>query len=670
MPLPTRKREIPLPSKHAAWLAAAIASAQLPLIPYLPWWISFVGLSVVMLRVLLDRLQRAPLPPLLLLIASITCAFAIRLHFGYFVGREPCVALLFLLIGLKFLEAANSRDSGALLCLAAFLSIAQFFYAQNIVAAPASLPAVIIISAAFMIVQDKSGTVSSRYAAARAARMLLHGVPLAFIFFVLFPRISGPLWGVPTDNLARPGLSETMEPGAIRDLSLSDDVAFRVDFDGEIPPYGERYWRGPVLTNFDGQIWRTAVSRPLTATSLPDDERRLGYTVTLEPNSQRYYLALDSPASLPPRAHTTSALEVVADAPITRQMRYHQSSVLRSHYSALIDERANLALPYARNPRTREWARELRARHASDTEFIQAVLARFRNDNFVYSLQATVVGDNAIDAFLFDSKLGFCEHYAASFVFALRAAGIPARIVTGYQGGDMNEAGGLRYMIVRQSDAHAWAEAWVDGEWSRYDPTAYVAPARIQRGLGAALARGERIPFLARLEPSWLRTARLELDALNYSWNRWVVGFNAERQRSLWTDAGLGDAQLWKFVAILTLATTLAAGSLALMLLLRRPKREPIVAQWEALCRKLARAGLPRRANEGPLAYGERAAQRWPVYARYLRAATRAYCVLRYGVSRHGEEGEEDAWSQFKRALRALPAVGTLKRTSLAALGS
>jgi transglutaminase-like putative cysteine protease len=623
-------------------------------------WIGVTGLALVAIRLGLEHKGRPPLPASLLLSASVACAVSIRLEFGYFAGREPCVALLFLLIGLKLLEAKQERDATSLLCLAAFLATTQFFYAQNLLAALAALPCLLAVSAGLLVTQGNADAVSWRSTLAAATRMLLHGIPLAFIFFLLFPRISGPLWGIPTDNLSRPGLSDTMEPGTIRDLTLTDDVAFRVDFESEVPAYGERYWRGPVLSYFDGTVWRSAPSIPRPESTLPHGGPVTAYTVTMEPNSQRYFLALDLPASIPPEAYTTPAFELLGRAPITRQLRYRQLSVLRSRYSTgTPPPRFDVGLPRERNARTRAWASELRARYPEDGALAAAVLQRFYQDNFIYSLQATALGDNAIDEFLFETKKGFCEHYASSFVYVLRAAGIPARVVTGYQGGEMNYVGGLEYMIVRQSDAHAWAEAWIDGAWQRFDPTAAVAPARIQRGLGAALGAGERIPFLARLDASWLRNLRLGIDAMNYGWQRWVVGFNTDRQRALWNDAGLGDASTWKLILGMTFGVLLAGGLLAALVLVRPGRRDPVVSAWDRLCARLAGAGLPRRANEGPLAYAGRACMHWPEHAAVLRSAALAYCLLRYGTV---SGRDEDAWATLNRALRRLPGAATLRR--------
>jgi transglutaminase-like putative cysteine protease len=649
----------PLPGPHLVWLAAAIGCAQLPLLTHLPAWVGITGFSLLALRIMLEHRRSPSLPAWTLLLACIAAGIAVRLQYGYLIGREPCVALLFLLVSMKLVEAKSSRDGTSLLCLSAFLTVTQFFYGQSVVSALAAMPAVLTITAAFIVIQHPAESPIWRDAFPRAARMLLQGIPLAFVFFLLFPRISGPLWGVPTDNSGRTGLSDTMEPGWIREVSLSDDVAFRVDFEGDPPPYGFRYWRGPVLSQLDGNVWRSAPVGPRNQPPLPAQGRHVAYTVILEPNNQRYFLALDLPSTTPDDAYVTPAFELKSRTAITRQVRYRQESVLMARHGAVGPGFFDKRLPQTRNPRTRAWSRELRERYPDDQAFTQAVMQNFAREKFVYSLQGTVLGDDTVDEFLFDTKTGFCEHFASAFVYVLRAAGIPARVVTGYLGGEMNTVGGLSYMIVRQSDAHAWAEAWIGGGWQRFDPTSMVAPARLERGLGAALREGEGVPFFARLEASWWRDLRLNLDAVNYGWQRWVVGYNNERQRALWSDAGLGDASVWKLILVLTGSVVAAAGLIALLVLYRRVRVDPVLAAWNKLGARLARAGLPRRPNEGPLAYCTRAAQRWPRHAATLDAAAHAYCVLRYGrVMR----SEDDAWSALRRALSSLPRSRRLRR--------
>ena len=349
-----------------------------------------------------------------------------------------------------------------------------------------------------------------------------------------------------------------------------------------------------------------------------------------------------------------------ASSPISQATRYQQRSTLGDSFPAVSDSerRENLQLP-PNNPRTVAYARELRSSVESDRAFIAAVLARFRNEKFVYTLVPTLLGDNPVDEFLFDSRRGFCEHYAGAFVVLLRAAGIPARVVTGYQGGQINPDGG--YLIVRQSDAHAWGEALLDGVWQRFDPTAAVAPSRVERGLGAALPLGEPVPYLARLDMTWLKSLRLRWDAINYQWQRGVVGFNVERQRDLLRDLGLDTAHPWQLVVFAAVALSVWGAALLGFARMRAMHSDPAVALWSRACRRLSRAGLRRRPDEGPLEYTERAALRWPQCSALLQRIGETYALLRYGPESKDRAGLVVA---LRASVASLPAVRALRTRS------
>ncbi|MBK9117394.1 MAG: transglutaminase domain-containing protein [Betaproteobacteria bacterium] len=326
---------------------------------------------------------------------------------------------------------------------------------------------------------------------------------------------------------------------------------------------------------------------------------------------------------------------------------------------AAFDARGNLGLGKG-NPRTIEFARSLRTQHPDDLEFVGAVLAWFNHENFVYTLAAPFLEHDPVDLFLFETRRGFCEHYASAFVLMLRAAGIPARVVTGYQGGNVNDRGG--YLIVRQSDAHAWAEALIDGQWRRFDPTAAVAPSRIEIGLGGALPAGEPVPFLARLDAAWLKSVQLAWDAFNHDWRRNVVGFNRDRQRSLWREWRLDQFAPWQTVALVTAIVFAWGGLVVGWLMWRRRRQERALVLWDDLNRRLARAGLPRQPHEGPLAFSTRAAQRWPQFAIAFAAIGESFAALRYGPV--PVEREHDALvATLERAIEVLPAPAALRGT-------
>ena len=463
-----------------------------------------------------------------------------------------------------------------------------------------------------------------------------------------------------------------MSPGQISELSLSDAPVFRVDFDGMVPQPRQRYWRGPVLSRFNGTTWSSAALHPGPAPQ-PGNGVAIAYSVTLEPTDKPWLFALEMPAALPRLdsrvgsgtqngefAFFTRDQQLITRPAMQQELRYTARSNLRADYPADTQQEAppNLVLP-AGSERTLAFARELRIDQPDDAGYIRAVLLWFNREKFVYSLSAPQPPGDPTDVFLFETRRGFCEHYASAFVVLLRAAGIPARVVTGYQGGEINPNGG--YMIVRQSDAHAWAEALVDGRWRRYDPTAAVSPSRIELGLGGALPSGERVPFLARLDRSWLKSVRLAWDAVNHDWHRNVVGFNYQRQRSLWRDWGLDRLAPWQVVAGAAGLVFAWAGALAAWLLFRRRRQERTLVLWDDLCRRLARAGLPRMPHEGPTAFAQRAAQRWPQFAIAFAAIGESFASLRYGPVKASRQ-RDALEATLERAIDVLPPAAALRQ--------
>lgn len=674
----------PLTPLQIRWLGLLLLAAQLPQAPHIPMWAALAGTLLVVVRIALLRRDRArPLiapariPSWALAVFAIATAFAVRASFGYLVGRDPSVAFLYILVAIKYLETRTARDGTLLVCLACFLLVTPFFYSQSLLAALAAVPAVVLVGVALDVLAYRGPDAQARFRWATATRrsgvMMLQGLPVALLLFVLFPRLAAPLWGLPQDFGAQTGLSDSMSPGQISDLSLSDAVAFRVDFDDSLPPPRQRYWRGPVFSRFDGRTWRPAF-QGLRGELEPVRGYELAYTVTLEPSNRMSLFALDLPSSMPIIATASGAptapplltrdLQLVTRTPLTQPVRYAQRSVLRSDFPAAgaQDARGNLGLGEG-NPRTLELARELRDKHPDDVGYIRAVLAMFHDEPFVYTLAPPYFERDPVDLFLFDARRGFCEHYASAFTLLLRAAGIPARVVTGYQGGTINPNG--NYMIVRQSDAHAWSEALLGGRWQRFDPTAAVAPSRIEIGLGGALPAGEPVPFLARLDSTWLTGVQLAWDSFNYDWRRNVIGYNRDRQQSLFRDWKLDRFAPWQVVALAGLAV-FAWGALVVgWLMWKRRRQERALVLWDDLNRRLARAGLPRHPYEGPLAFAARAADRWPQFAIAFAAIGESFADLRYGAVDDPPE-REALLATLERAIEVLPAPSALRTAGAA----
>lgn len=631
-------------------LAALLFLVQLPHILHLPVWVSVGGSALVALRIFLlkrpkQRALKILLSPVAITLIAAGSAVLIKADYGYFIGRDPSVAFLFVLVAAKFAEVRRASDATLLLCLAAFLLLTQYFYSQTILSALITLPAVIALAYSLSILRDPANPSKIQEQLKLVATLLVQGLPLAALLFVVFPRLPGPLWSLPEDAMATTGLSDSMSPGSIGQLSQSAAVAFRVEFDDTPPPSNQRYWRGPVLSEFDGRNWSVSpVNHAITPRHNDSLENVLNYTVMLQPHRQKWLFALDAAASLPRTfnaAANNSATQnassqvlgrylsdgqMVATKPVSQVLRYRQSSVLSD--SITPDRRPDartLFLP-GKNTKTIAFANELRGKSSSDQDYASRVLQHFNKNSFFYTLSPQLLGNTPVDEFMFNTQSGFCEHYAAAFVVLMRGAGIPARVVTGYLGGEINED----YMIVRQSDAHAWAEAFIDGAWRRYDPTGAVAPSRVEQGLAAALPNDSYVPGLARDASGWLRDTQLRWDAMNHHWQRLVIDFDNDSQDKFWDRLGFSKPALWQ----ITLAVLLFAGAWCAIVLgwpgFARSKLASEERLWLKLCHLLASHGLTRGQSETPSEYLRRSASRWPEQADRFRQLDKNFNALRF----------------------------------------
>ncbi|WP_426110902.1 transglutaminaseTgpA domain-containing protein [Massilia sp. PWRC2] len=612
-----------------------LAGALLVLAPHalhLPLWITALSLATMGWRMAIT-VRGTRLPPAILLVPLASAAVGgIWLTYQTVLGRDAGVAMLVLLVAFKMLEMRARRDLFVVIYLCFFLLLTTFFYAQGIGTALLMMAAIITLFTAQLSFQFTGTPPPLRRRLWLSARLVLLATPLAVLLFVVFPRLQGPLWGMPEDgNAGRTGMSNSMAPGNLAKLAQSDEVAFRVRFFDPLPAPQLLYWRGVVLADFDGRTWTQASAAP--AASLSSSSSSLNdagavsaikrswqgaavrQQITLEPSGQRWLFALDLAAAAPTLRDAASAQseaqELSSLDAINQRIRYDAISYPQYRLQAedaLTDAARWLRLPAGSNPRALAAARILQAQVEAPMR-VQAVLAMFRQGDFFYTLEPPQLGRDSVDDFLFRTRSGFCEHYASAFVFLMRAAGVPARVVTGYQGGEVNPVDG--FMTVRQSDAHAWAEVWLAGSgWVRVDPTAAVAPSRVLSG--ASRRAGSAPPFgLAALDglmdfaadrDSLLGRLRFQVAALSNGWNQWVLNYTPERQRSAIEalSAAVTDPRSWAALA--------TAAALAAPLHARRVRRrgDPVDALYSALCLQLARHGVTRASDEGPLAYGRR----------------------------------------------------------------
>ncbi len=548
------------------------------------------------------------------MLITLAGVIAIGIGFRTLFGREVGVTLLILLATLKLLELRAVRDATVLIYLSCFIIITNFFYSQSIPTALFMLFTLLLIMATWVHLQ--TGNLELKPRLRIAGILLLQAIPLSLIIFVLFPRVQGPLWGMPQDAYATSGLSDTMSPGSMSKLSLSDAVAFRVIFNDRAPLREQMYWRGPVLWDFDGTTWTRGRNATLQSPKLDDAAQPVDYSVTLEPHNKPWLFALDMPSQLSIPAVFAPDFQLLSRSPVNARLRYSARSYLA--YRANLDEppqqmQRALSLPRGYNPQAQQLAQTWRTQYTSDDALLRAALMYFNQNGFEYTLEPPLLGMNSVDDFLFTSKKGFCEHYAGSFVFLMRAAGVPARVVTGYQGGEFNELGG--YYILRQADAHAWAEVWLrERGWVRIDPTAVIAPSRIQNGLNAALPDNAALPFFARTQSPFLLKLRFNLDAMTNQWNQWVLGYNTERQFAFLTRLGMEDITWQKLAMNMLAGVSLLVGIFTLVMLRRLVTRQTDAVQafYLKFCRKLEKRGTKRATHEGAQDFSLRAAQQHP----------------------------------------------------------
>ncbi len=622
----------PLPLAPVAWTIAAFLAAALPHLMAMP---PLLGAVVVLLcgwRLLAAGKGWRPPPGWLRLLLTVGAIALLAVGFGGLWGRRAATGLLCLMLAAKMLELYRLRDLRMVASVSLFLIATQFLFDERLVYLAYLFGGVLIAIGALLRIQLlELGQVLPRSGDLRivrgAAFMLVTALPVALILFVTFPRLAEPLWGLPDEVMdAKTGLSDSMSPGSIADLYVDDSAAFRAEFNGTPPPPERRYWRGPVLWHFDGDTWERAFLASRTpAAKVPPGPDDFLYTVQLEPHERHWLFALDYPVTTPDEARISLDFQVTRRDPVTTLTEYRMRSNPGFTDMPQLPEtlrRLALSLPEDRNPRTREMARELRERFGDDRALIDHVLGWLREEPFYYSLQTAPLGRHGADEFLFDLRTGYCEYYASAFAVLMRAAGIPTRVVTGYQGGYWQEGG--QYLLVRQSDAHAWVEVWLAGSgWTRVDPTAAVSPARIQSG--ARVATGDATGL------DWLRGLQYRYDRLQHLWNSWVLGFDADRQQSMMRFLGLprlsstGMALL--MVSLLGLAILVLAWAW-----LKRPagSRDPVQRAWVRLIRRMRRRGLGPVLGETPLAWAERVAPEL-AEGEQLHELAERYCLIRYG---------------------------------------
>jgi transglutaminase-like putative cysteine protease len=620
-----------------AWAAAAVIFGGAPHLFAVAPWVPLLVLSLATWRIAAAA-RGWRLPPFWLRLPVTLLGFAgVLLNYRSISGVDAGAALLLVMAGLKLLETRTERDRVLLVFIGYFLLFAVFLREQAMWSLAWLATGMLGVTAALAQTVRREALLPATGSITLATRLALQALPLAALMFVLFPRIPGPFWALPSTMPGGvTGLAEEVSPGDVSRLSLSDDIAFRVRFDDRVPANEALYWRGPVLERFDGRTW--SAFPPLPDGPAPDDEVARGtavdYQLVLEPQGHRWLLALESPVRWSmPRATLTRAAQLLSAEPVAERVSYRARSIASGTLRSATDKQAladNLRLPRARNPRTMQLARELRGRTADDRAFLAAALQLFRDREFVYSLSPPALGREPVDDFLFTTRNGFCEHYASALAVLARAAGLPARVVVGYQGAEHNPLGD--HWIVRQANAHAWVEVWLDGAWRRVDPTAAVAPDRIERGIDDVLARSPQRSLVRWRSNFFMTQVVLSWDAVNAAWDRWVLGFGPETQNDLLRALG------FEVPRPIQLAVMAAAASIACLVVMAFALRQR--ERWRAdanarlyalLCRRVAAVVRPRGKSETAAHYAAAIAAARPDLGAEVREITELYLRLRYG---------------------------------------
>lgn len=609
--------------------------AILPLAPQLPASLLLLIGLILAFAYLLPK-------PHLILIFAVLIASLLLLVFAYSgrFGRDTAAAMLALMMALKCLETTSMRDLRALLGFALFLPFSALLNIQTPMTLALSLLSVLFwllllqISSTGKVIVPKKSWWSSLKALTRAMLMAL---PIAAALFWLFPRISTPLWGLPGLSEQGTGLGDSMKPGQWLDILADDRIAFRVDFTGRVPAPEQRYWRGPVLWDFDGMEWRRNPQDSLPGPVMPansvdaSDGEEITYRVSLEPTEKKYLPALDWPRQAPEPYTLSADAGLYANTPIQKMTQYTASAWTQPDDSRPLsddDRRRALAFPVAFNKRTQSLALQWRAETGSDRAYIARVLQWIQRD-FSYTLATDPPRFNAVDRFLFEDRQGFCQHFSSSFAMLMRAAGIPARVVTGYVGGYRNPYGG--YWVLYIKDAHAWTEVWLEGEgWVRIDPTAAVAPENILDTLAGSTGQEQYAGGGGTFSPLFDYG-----DFMRSRWNDWVIGFNAARQMALFRNFGIARAERWQMLLMLFIIAGLI--SFAVFSLSRRTRtfEHPVDAAWHRLIASLAKHGHLKAEHETAMDFATRSGD-----SELITIASR-YSQWRYGKTGLNPQGCE-----------------------------
>ncbi len=639
------------------WVIFSLAIAAFPQVLSMPIYLSILMLAACIWRIGSETSGWRPPGRLVRLIAIFLALVLLFLTHGELLGRRAAVSLLTVMMALKLLEMNKLRDARIIVSLCFFLCGTQFLFQQGIIMMLYGGAIVIVGLISLNLLHRKEAFQPVRHTPGHAGsifsdlgfylRLVAISIPIAAVVFLLFPRWSSPLWGVPEQTLdAKTGLSDSMSPGSIQGLFMDDSPAFRAKFEQRIPDQSELYWRGPIFWEFDGREWRNLpYASGLRAEKVPTEgKNNFRYTIQLEPHERRWLFTLDYPAIFPAKARLGMDYQMTSRRSITSLYSYEvisnpdhvDSPELRSAFRS-----AALKLPPDFNPRTLELMRSWREETPDDRELVARALQYFNQQEFRYTLNPPLLSRHTVDEFIFTTRAGFCEHYASAFTIMMRMAGIPARVATGYQGGWRDDSD--NYLLIRQSDAHAWSEIWLEGTgWRRVDPTAAVAPERVDSGaLDAFNAPRHALDF------AWMRGLRNGLDLFQRRWNDWIVAFNSDSQNQLFKKFGIERVSQKQLVIVLVVFfTALSLLTLPLLLKIGLPgSQDPVKRSWNIFRNRLGKAGIPTFPGQSPTELARTAGSQLSQWRAEIDRIVSMYIQLRYGLA-------GPAQTEFRHAVR------------------
>lgn len=636
-------------------LIAIQAIVLFPLWFEIPTWISAITIGLMGLKFLTYK-YNFKLPSWLVLIFVFGSLVGVFVYFKTISGRDAGVGLICLMYGFKLLESKSYRDAALTLFISFFIMVMAFLFNQSIAMGLYLLVAMVVILSGLVALNSIEGIKGIKHLSKISGVALLQALPIMLVLFFLFPRLPGPLWSMPDSSQGGTGISDSMSPGDIGALTTFEDPAFRVKFDGDAPSANDMYWRGMVFSEYDGFTWREGVRSPMRQNTVPNFSIKYKYKVQMEPNKSRWIFGLEQLATSPKDTYLFNDFTWRRPQKIYSQYSYQAEAVKYDYQGVELSDlhrRINLQLPQTGNMRTREWAENVYSQSSSTQDFIQRVLNVINRQEYYYTLTPGVLEDEVVDGFWLGTREGFCEHYAGAFVFIMRAAGVPARVVTGYQGGEYNPYGD--FYLIKQSDAHAWTEVWIDNRgWVRIDPTAAIDPSRVEEVLRNQATRrdswfsdrefGFELPqsFLAKLSMRW--------DAIKSFWDDSLMGYGQDQQNDWLAKLGIKSNQ-WRYLGYALAAALIFSGLIfGLWLLRKSAKRDPVEKYYDLLKAKLIKQGVEIPNHYGPKAILEVLQADYPELAKQYTTPLQFYIAIRYK-----DKHQNNSWlKKFKLQVKAL----------------